>query len=215
MGDDSTQGAEPLGRRSVVKGAAWTAPIVTLGVAAPATAASAQPITPDASWSCRPHKEGWTYTVRLTLSNGLRCGVNVSIRTFQVRINGRTVVSGGGTVFVSAGKSSTLTFAGGTTNARGQGALTLTYSYRDCGGATRAETRNLTLSPLGHCQGAHGADPDKSSVATESTTPSSAPAPEADVVTPTPAPSTPAASQPATDPQLTTQPTTTTAAPTH
>lgn len=86
---DHVEGSDQqMRRRTVVKGAAWAAPVVTLGVAAPSLAASPPPVAPSLGGTSCKHTEGVKrYHVELVFKNGLNCPTTVHISKFVVIAN--------------------------------------------------------------------------------------------------------------------------------
>lgn len=212
MGKNVSEGQGTMRRRTVVKGAAWAAPVVTLGTAAPAEAASPAPIASTVSWTCAKAQRGsWRYTISLSLSNGLQCGTSVRVSTFKVSVRGHVIVSGSRVIEVPAGQSRTVSFTSQTTQQSGPGTGAFTYTYRDCGGYTRQESRAVQLTALASCGGkdrdegdrektSTGTNPEGTpTMGTPSTSPASspeaptAPTPAATTATPTTATPTTAA----------------------
>lgn len=144
-------------RRAVVRGAAWAAPTIVLGAAAPAEASSPPPLAATASWSCAPGgpKGSWRYRVTVTLTSGLACTTVVRIQSAQLRVGGHKILDHSMSMSVPGKGSTSQGINSDVTSSSGQGVMTLTYSYRDCAGITRAETRQIALNPLGEC-GGHG-----------------------------------------------------------
>lgn len=158
--DTSRGDGVELRRRSVVKGAAWAAPVVSLGVAAPLSAASPPPVAPtlDAGGTCKHSNEppqSQRYHVAVVWENTLDCETTVTITSITVAPNSGTgvgftgipspfTVSGSGTVSHYYDSLPTPNMANGT--------ATVTYTYTDCGGNGVAETVPLTFSSLPPCQ---------------------------------------------------------------
>lgn len=202
MGEDVADPRETMRRRTLVTGAAWAAPVVTLGAAAPAEAASPSPISASVSWTCTPgRKDQWTYTVSLTLTNGLGCGTSVRVSSLKVSVGGSLVVSGSRVVQVPPGQSRTVSFGSQPTRRSGVGTGSLTYSYRDCGGTTRQESRAVRLTALSSCGGKdrdEGHDNTDDTAATTDSTPDGTPTPNTPMVDPAPTPAAPVTPSPAT-----------------
>lgn len=183
MGENTRESEGAMRRRTVVKGAAWAAPVITVGAAAPAEAASAPaeaarpaPITSSVSWTCKEAwGNSWRYTVSLTFSNGLRDATFVRVANFKVSVGGRVVVSGSSTINVPAGESRTVYFTSDPTRQSGTGTGAVTYTYRDCAGATRPESRAVQLTALSSCGGEKDRDKDHER-ASVGTTPEATPA---------------------------------------
>lgn len=178
--DTSRGNAVGLRRRSVVKGAAWAAPVVTLGVAAPLAAASPAEVVPSlGGGSCKFNDKGSKhYHVELVFSNGLNQATTVSISSLVV-----TTASGQNVSFpslvrrfdVSARGSTSFEYDSSPVQNLANGSARITYTYTDGGGqAVGPESASLGLS-LPPCAGntADEKDDDKGA-GSESTTPESA-----------------------------------------
>lgn len=158
---DNVKGADAqMKRRTVVKGAAWAAPVVTLGVAAPMAAASPPPVFPeldDANDNWCKHSNQKIYHVGLIWNNTLACDTTVSIVSINIY-----PFSGGGPVPVNGVPDSFLIPEGSTTSRYyhsiewgtiANGTATVQYKYTDCSGtATGVLTVNLEADELPPCK---------------------------------------------------------------
>lgn len=151
-------GSEPqqMRRRTVVKGAAWAAPVVTLGVAAPAMAASPPPVNPELGGeSCKHTKGVKRYHVQLIFNNGLNCSTTVNISKFVV------IANSGQEVTFTPAPETTFTidrysqkswiYDSDVMGNISQGNVQVVYTYTDCEGGTHDGDVIMNVAQLPPC----------------------------------------------------------------
>lgn len=148
----------PVSRRTVAKGAAWAAPVILGGAAAPAYASSPPPVAPelDPQAFCKHPGEPKRYHVGVIWQNTLPCETTVTITAIQLTPNASgepPVTFPGSTTFsVSANSTTTQVYDSNLTEASSNGTVTVQYTYTDCSGTVVTETASLSAASLPPCQ---------------------------------------------------------------
>lgn len=158
--------SRPISRRTVAKGAAWTAPVILGGVAAPAFAASLPPVFPalNPGGTCKHSNlppSGQRYHVGVTWKNTLSCDTTVTVTAISVVPNSGTGVSFAGlpTNFtVVSGDTANRYYDSLPTPNMANGTATVTYTYTDCNGDPQNGQVPLTIDTLNPCQSGIFAD---------------------------------------------------------
>lgn len=186
--------SKPISRRTVAKGAAWTAPVVTLGVAAPMAAASPPPVNPTLGAESCKHTEGVKrYHVQLVFKNGLNCATNVVMSKFVVISNsGQTVTfTPPPLMSFSIPRYSELswTYDSDEMGNISQGNVQVVYTYTDCDGQVVSEDQTISVGQLPPCTFPY---PHNSSTSTTTSSTSTSGARKAEATSTTTAPTEPA-----------------------
>jgi hypothetical protein len=141
--------SELVSRRAVARGAAWTVPLVAIGVAAPAFAASPggppATVNPDSSCKCPGGNQPFMYhlDVNFTTPTTDTWTITLTNVTLDADPNTATPVLYAGN-FTSG--SGTITFKFSTTNSKSGYAVTISYTATD---VTTNETFTVTNLNLG------------------------------------------------------------------
>ena len=136
-----------VSRRAVTRGAAWTVPLVVIGVAAPAFAASQAPATVDPETSCKCPGAGSPYTYHLDVNFTTPTTDTWTITLTSLLLDGTispTPVLYSGNFINGAG---TITFKFATTNSKSGYDVTISYTATD---TTTNETFTVTNLDLGN-----------------------------------------------------------------
>ncbi|WP_427383671.1 hypothetical protein [Janibacter sp. G56] len=158
MQDNQISGGEQgVKRRTLVKGAAWAAPVVTFAAAAPMAAASPPPVAPSVGDdSCKHTKGVKRYHIELEFSNSLNCATDVHIVSFVVDPNSGSDVSftspAVDTDFTIPAKGSlSWEYDSDEVGNIANGEVDITYTYTDCQGNVVAERVSINVSSLEPC----------------------------------------------------------------
>ena len=158
MQDNQVSGGEQgVKRRTLVKGAAWAAPVVTFAAAAPMAAASPPPVAPTVGDDSCKHTEGVKrYHIELIFSNSLNCATDVTITSFVVDPNSGTDVPFSDppvdTQFTIPAKDSlSWEYDSDVVGNIANGEVDITYTYTDCQGNVVAESVSINVSSLPPC----------------------------------------------------------------
>ncbi|MGN7248240.1 hypothetical protein ACTHQ1_10985 [Janibacter anophelis] len=151
---------QPISRRTVAKGAAWTAPVILGGVTAPALAASPPPVFPvlNVSGTCKHSNlppNAQRYHIGVTWNNTLQCETTVTVTSISVFPN-----SGTGVNFtalpdsfdVGAGETDNRHYDSNPTPNMANGTVRILYTFTDCDGNTVDGNVPLTVDTLNPCQ---------------------------------------------------------------
>ncbi len=155
---DNVKGANAaMKRRTVVKGAAWAAPVITMGVAAPIAAATPPPVAPSIGQnSCKHTKGVKRYHIELIFTNSLSCSTNVVIQSFVVNpFSGQDVPFTDPPVdtefTLAANDSMSWEYDSDVVGNMANGTVDVTYTYTDCRGEVVAESQSINVSSLPPC----------------------------------------------------------------
>lgn len=156
---DHVKGADAsMKRRTVVKGAAWAAPVVTMGVAAPIAAATPPPVIPtlDPNGFCKHPGNPKRYHIGISWENTLTCDTTVTVTNITVTPTSGQVVTfpALGSFTVSAGTTTTQVYDSNLTTNSANGTVNVQYTYTDCSTppVTVTEAAALTAPDLPPCQ---------------------------------------------------------------
>ena len=147
-----------ISRRTVAKGAAWTAPVILAGTVAPASAASLPPVNPSLSPRafCKHPGNPSRYHLGIIWTNGLPCATTITITNISLIPSSGTTVSFEGLAPVSVGANTTVvrTYDSVETSNSANGTVQVQYSYTtsDSPPVTVAALVPLTASSLPPCQ---------------------------------------------------------------
>lgn len=152
-------GSEPqqLRRRTVVKGAAWAAPVVTMGVAAPSLAATPPPVAPSVGQGSCKHTKGTNrYHIELIFSNSMDCETTVNISSFVVQpFSDQPVYFNDDPIQTNfdlpANGSLSWEYDSDVTGNIANGTVDVVYTYTDCTGAVVEETQSIAIPTLPPC----------------------------------------------------------------
>lgn len=178
--DHVVESDQRMRRRTVVKGAAWAAPVITLGVAAPSLAATPPPVAPSVGQGSCKHTSGVKrYHIELIFTNNLSCDSKVKITSFVVTPNsGQSVpFSGLETDFTLEGNSSrSWVYDSEVVGNMANGTVDVTYTYTNCDGDVVDESQSINVSSLPPCSFGypdHGSSAEKASEKSEGSSTSS------------------------------------------
>ena len=155
--DNVNGGDGQMKRRTVVKGAAWAAPVVTMGVAAPMAAASPPPVAPSVGDGSCKHTEGVKrYHIELEFSNSMSCDTDVVITNFVVNpFSGQDVPFSDPPVdtqfTIPAEGSLSWEYDSDVVGNIANGTVDVTYTYTDCQGEVVSEFVSINVSSLPPC----------------------------------------------------------------
>lgn len=158
---DSVNGGDiQMKRRTVVKGAAWAAPVVTMGVAAPMAAASPPPVFPELTQDGSCKHSNWTkqgYHIGLTWTNTLDDTTTVTVTSIVVTPESETPVSFSGynSFDVDSGDTKNFYYDSCETPNMANGSAVVQYTYTVDGEVVVGEVP-LTILDLPPCQGSIG-----------------------------------------------------------
>lgn len=151
---------QPISRRTVAKGAAWTAPVILGGVAAPALAASPPPVFPElnVAGTCKHSNlppDAQRYHIGVTWNNTLECETTVTVSSIAVSPNSGTGVNFTGlpdSFDVGPGDTDNRHYDSLPTPNMANGTVIIQYTYTDCDGNTVSGNVPLTVDSLPPCQ---------------------------------------------------------------
>lgn len=155
--DSAASQSAQMKRRTIVKGAAWAAPAITVGVAAPQSAASPPPVAPSiGNSSCKHTKSVSRYHIELIFTNSLNCSSTVNITSFVVNpFSGQDVPFTEPPVetnfTLSAKGSRNWTYDSDVVGNMANGTVDVTYTYTNCQGQTVSEFQSINVSSLPPC----------------------------------------------------------------
>ena len=145
-----------ISRRTIAKGAAWAAPAITLGVAAPSLAASPPPVGPSVGDdSCKHTKSINRYHIELIFTNNLACKTNVVITSFVVNPNSGQDVPFDGIDYdfeINAKDSMSWVYDSQVVGNMANGTVDVVYTYTNCRGEKVDETQSINVSSLPPCE---------------------------------------------------------------
>ena len=157
--DHVVKSDQQMRRRTVVKGAAWAAPVVTMGVAAPSLAASPPPVNPTLTsrgFCKHPGNQPTSpsrYHLGITWNNGLPCETTITITSITLTpFSGQPVsFEGLSPVTVPRYDSVGRTYDSVETTNSSNGTVTVSYKYTTCEGKTVAASVPLSADSLPPC----------------------------------------------------------------
>ncbi|MGE9808299.1 hypothetical protein [Janibacter sp. G1551] len=158
MQDNQVSGGEQgVKRRTLVKGAAWAAPVVTFAAAAPMAAASPPPVAPSVGNGSCKHSPDSRYHIELVFSNSLSCATDVTITYFVVDpSSGQDVPFTDPPVdtefTIPANDSLSWVYDSDVVGNMANGEVDLTYTYTDCQGKVVAESTSINVDSLNPCK---------------------------------------------------------------
>ena len=154
--DHVVKSDQQMRRRTVVKGAAWAAPVVTMGVAAPSLAASPPPVNPTLTSEgfCKHPGNPSRYHLGITWNNGLPCETTITITSIKLTAFSEQPVSFEGLSPVTVPRYDSVgrTYDSVETDNSSNGTAYVNYTFTDCEGATIESTVPLTIVGLNPCQ---------------------------------------------------------------
>lgn len=156
MGSVNGDGLQ-MKRRTVVKGAAWAAPVVTMGAAAPLNAASPPPVAPELTDGgfCK-HSSDNIYHIGVVWNNTLNCQTTVTITSIVIRPNSETdvnVVINPPTFTVEGKGTGGYVYHSEDSPTMANGTATVTYTYTDCDNNEVDAQVPLSVDTLPPCKG--------------------------------------------------------------
>lgn len=149
--------SDPISRRTVAKGAAWSAPVILAGTVAPAMAASPPPVNPslDPNGFCKHPGNPKRYHVGIIWRNTLPCTTTVSITGITLTPNASNepaVTFPGSTTFTVGGNSTaTKIYDSNLTEASSNGTVYVNYTYTNCDSETVTAAVPLSAPSLPPC----------------------------------------------------------------
>lgn len=148
--DHVVRSDQQMRRRTVVKGAAWAAPVATLGVAAPSLAASPPPVNPTLSSRgfCKHPGNPSRYHLGIDWNNGLPCETTITITSIVLSpSSGQPVTFTGLTpVVVDRYDTESRTYDSLETENSANGTVTVSYTYTTCDSPSQTVTASVPLS---------------------------------------------------------------------
>ena len=123
--------SQQVSRRSVARGAAWSVPLVAVGVAAPAFAASViHPVVSDPAKSCKCPGGGspWTFNLNVAITTPGTDSYNIAITNFLVDGVAPAVFVGPTSVVLPGGEANPVLLRFRLTNSASTHTITFTYT---------------------------------------------------------------------------------------
>lgn len=143
--------AHHVSRRSIARGAAWTVPMVAVGVAAPAFAASVtRPVVTDPGTSCKCPGGGSPYTYNLNLAITTPGTDNYTIAITGFKVDGVAPASflGPTTLVLPGGELNPGLLRFRLTNSNGTHTVTFTFTPTNTTTGVTGQPQNVTLTAV-------------------------------------------------------------------